>query len=276
MDSRVRENDDTGTQPVMNILITGASGLIGSVLRTQLGATGRYTISGVDARPLDDDSLSNFTSSFTLADCYDYDAMVPAFEGQDAVVHLAANAPVQTPWPDVLRNNIASTHNVYEAAREHGVKRVVFASSNHAVGNFELDEPYKSIGLGDYSVIDNDPANIRQVDHHVPIRPDSDYGVSKVFGEATGRYYNEHFGLEVACLRIGSVVPQNRPTNIRAFATWLSHRDLAHLVDRCLVADISYEIFYGVSNNRWRFWDIEHARETIGYKPQDRAEDYQL
>ena len=165
------------------------------------------SISGVDARPIDDDSLA----AFTLADCFDYDAVAPAFEGQEAVVHLAANAPVETPWPDVLRNNIASTHNVYEAARQHGVKRIVFASSNHAVGNFELDEPYKSIGLGDYSLVDNDPANIPQVDHQVPIRPDSDYGVSKVFGEATGRYYNEHFGLEVACLRIGSVVPQNRP-----------------------------------------------------------------
>lgn len=258
----------------MKILLTGASGLIGGVLRTHLsdhgGEFGRYTISGVDARDLDDDSLA----SFTLADCYDYDAMSPAFEGQDAVVHLAANAPVETPWADVLRNNIASTHNVYEAAREHGLKRLVFASSNHAVGNFELDEPYKSIGLGDYSLIDNDPANIVQVDHNVPIRPDSDYGVSKVFGEATGRYYNEHFGLEVACLRIGSVVPNNRPMNIRAYATWLSHRDLAHLVDRCLTADISYEIFYGVSNNRWRFWDIDYARETIGYEPQDRAEDW--
>ncbi len=256
----------------MNLLITGISGLIGNVLRTQLGATGRYTISGIDARNVDDESLENFT----LADCFDYDAMSTAFEGQDAVVHLAANAPVQTPWADVLRNNIASTHNVYEAARQHGVKRIVFASSNHAVGNFELDEPYRSIGLGDYSLIDNDPANIKQVDHQVPIRPDSDYGVSKVFGEATGRYYNEHFGLEVACLRIGSVVPENRPTNIRAYATWLSHRDLAHLVDRCLTVDLSFEIFYGVSDNRWRFWDIDHARKTIGYNPQDRAEDHQL
>ena len=175
----------------MKLLITGASGLIGSFLRTRLGETGRYEISGVDARTVDDDSLTNFT----LADCYDYDAILPAFEGQDAVVHLAANAPVQTPWPDVLRNNIASTHNVYEAARQQGVKRVVFASSNHAVGNFELDEPYRSIGLGDYSLIDNDPAKIPQVDHTVPIRPDSDYGVSKAFGEATGRYYHEHFGL---------------------------------------------------------------------------------
>ena len=254
----------------MKLLITGASGLIGSFLRTRLGETGRYEISGVDARTVDDDSLTNFT----LADCYDYDAILPAFEGQDAVVHLAANAPVQTPWPDVLRNNIASTHNVYEAARQQGVKRVVFASSNHAVGNFELDEPYRSIGLGDYSLIDNGPAKIPQVDHTVPIRPDSDYGVSKVFGEATGRYYHEHFGLEVACLRIGSVVPQNRPTNIRAYATWLSHGDLTHLVDRCLTAELGFEIFYGVSDNRWRFWDIDHARKTIGYDPQDRAEDY--
>ena len=254
----------------MKILITGATGLIGTVLRVRLGDTGRYTISGIDARPTDDDSLANFT----LADCFDYDAIEPAFEGQDAVIHLAANAPVETPWPDVLRNNIASTHNVYEAARQHGLKRLVFASSNHAVGNFELDEPYKSIGKGDYSLIDNDPENIPQVDHHVPIRPDSDYGVSKVFGEATGRYYNEHFGLEVACLRIGSVVHQNRPTNIRAYATWLSHGDLAHLVDRCLTADLGFEIFYGVSNNRWRFWDIEHARKTINYNPQDRAEDH--
>ena len=257
---------------MMKILITGISGLIGSVLRTRIGKTGRYAISGIDAKPLEDEPLVNFT----LADCYDYDAIAPAFQYQDAVVHLAANAPVQTPWEDVLRNNIASTHNVYEAARKHGVKRIVFASSNHAVGNFELDEPYNSIGLGDYSLINNDPTNITQIDHNAPIRPDSDYGVSKAFGEATGRYYNEHFGLEVVCLRIGSVVPENRPTNIRAYATWLSHRDLAHLVDRCLTVDLNFEIFYGVSNNRWRFWDIEHARKKIGYDPQDRAEQYAL
>ncbi len=254
----------------MKILITGASGLIGSVLRRELDATGRYTISGIDARPLDDVTLANFT----LADCYDFEEMEKAFANQDGVVHLAANAPVETPWPDVLRNNIASTHNVYEAARRHGVKRIVFASSNHAVGNFELDEPYKSIGFGDYSLIGNEPANIPIVDHHVPIRPDSDYGVSKVFGEATGRYYSEHFGLEVACLRIGSVNPQNRPPNERGFATWLSHRDLAHLVDRCLQASLNFEIFYGVSNNKWRFWDTEHARETIGYNPQDTGESF--
>ncbi len=254
----------------MKILITGSSGLIGSTLCNLLSETGRYTISGIDVSA----SEHNELASFTEVDCFDFDAMSPAFEGQDAVVHLAANAPVQTPWPDVLRNNIASTHNVYEAARQHGVKRVVFASSNHAVGNFELDEPYRSIGLGDYSKIDNDPTNIPQVDHKVPIRPDSDYGVSKVFGEATGRYYSEHFGLEVACLRIGTVNRENVPTGVRMLATWLSYRDLAQLVDRCLTTPLKFEIFYGVSDNRWRFWDIGHAREVLGYEPQDRAEDH--
>ena len=253
----------------MKILITGASGFIGSILRNHLGSIGDYEISGVDVRALDDDSMC----SFTVADCYDYDSMQLAFAGQDAVVHLAANAPVSTPWPDVLRNNIASTCNVYEAARAHGVKRVVFASSNHAVGNFELDEPYKNIVAGDYSVVGNAPSNIPMVDHKVQVRPDSHYGVSKAYGEATGRYYAEHFGLEVACLRIGTVDPADRPPNVRAYATWCSHRDLAHLVDRCLKsASLDFDVFYGVSDNKWRFWDIAHAGKVIGYDPQDSAE----
>ncbi len=252
----------------MKVLITGASGLIGSVLSRSLTEMRGYTVSGIDARPPRDDSIA----SFTLADCHDYDAITSAFSGQDAVVHLAANAPVSTPWSDVLRNNIASTHNVYEACRAHGVTRLVFASSNHAVGNFELDSPYCDIGRGDYSSLQNDPGNIPIIDHTVPIRPDSDYGVSKVFGEAVGRYYSEHFGLGVACLRIGTVNLQNRPPNIRGLATWLSHRDLTHLVDRCLQAPLKFEIFYGVSNNKWRFWDIDYAAEKIGYRPIDNAE----
>lgn len=260
----------SGLTGYMKILITGGTGLIGGALASRLPKLGDYDVSGLDiARPTD-----GAFSEFTVADCFDYDAIAPAFAGQDGVVHLAANAPVSTPWPDVLRNNIASTHNVYEAARCAGVKRIVFASSNHAVGNFELDEPYASIVRGDYSQVNDDPSAIPPVDRTVPVRPDSDYGVSKVFGEATGRYYAEHFGLEVACLRIGTVNRDDAPTNIRALATWLSHRDLAHLVHLCLTRPLRFEVFYGVSNNRWRFWDIEHAREVIGYAPRDDAEDY--
>lgn len=254
----------------MKLLITGATGLIGGCLAQRLPELGDYELSGLDIVEPEEGSWDQFT----VADCFDYDAMSPVFDGQDAVVHLAANAPVSTAWPDVLRNNIASTHNVYEASRAAGVKRLVFASSNHAVGNFELDEPYASIVRGDYSLVDEDPSEIPVVDRSVQVRPDSDYGVSKVFGEATGRYYSEHFGLEVACLRIGTVNRADSPINIRSLATWLSHRDLAQLVHLCLTRPLRFEVFYGVSDNRWRFWDIEHAREVLGYDPQDDGEEY--
>lgn len=251
----------------MKVLVTGSSGLIGSMLVNTLADS--FELSALDVRKSD-----NAPDVPTLiANGSDLEAILPAFEGIDGVVHLAANAPTTTPWPDVLKNNISTTHNVYEAARQQGVKRVVFASSNHAVGNFEMDEPYKSIGLGNYEGLT--PGEFKRVDHTVPIRPDSDYGVSKAFGEATGSYYHEHFGLEVACLRIGTVNPQNSPVgSVRSFATWLSHRDLAQLITQCLTQPLGFEIFYGVSDNTWRFWDTDHAKKTIGYAPVDNAEDY--
>ena len=249
------------------MLITGSSGLIGSLLIN--GLFEKFEVSGLDTR----ESSKAARIPTTIADGADYRAMSRAFEGVNAVVHLAANAPVETPWPGVLKNNISATHNVYEAAREHGIKRIVFASSNHAVGNFEMDEPYSRIRVGDYKGLT--PRRYRMIDHNAPIRPDSDYGVSKAFGEATGRYYHEHFGIEVACLRIGTVNQQDSPKgSVRSLATWLSHRDLIQLVTKCLTQPIDFEIFYGVSDNTWRFWDIDHAKKTIGYAPQDNGENY--
>jgi nucleoside-diphosphate-sugar epimerase len=254
-------------EAIKKVLITGSNGLIGKTLIAAF--KDRYTLSGLDVTKPEAGSKT----PVTVADGSDLAAIMPAFKGVDAVVHLAANAPVETPWPDVLKNNISATHNVYEASRASGVKRLVFASSNHAVGLFENDEPYRSIVAGKYAGLE--PGKFKRVDNAVPVRPDSDYGISKVFGEATGRYYSERFGLEVACLRIGTVNRHNSPTqSVRHFATWLSHRDLVQLVDRCLTAPLKFDIFYGVSNNKWRFWDIEHAAQTIGYKPQDNAEDW--
>jgi NAD+ dependent glucose-6-phosphate dehydrogenase len=251
----------------MKVLVTGSSGLIGFTLISAL--TDQFNFSGLDSRK--SDRAPDVPT--IICDGSDYESMSKAFVGIDAVIHLAANAPVETPWADVLKNNISTTHNVYEACRANSVKRVIFASSNHAVGNFELDEPYSRIRVGDYQGLI--PGKFKQIDHRVPVRPDSDYGVSKVFGEATGRYYNEHFGLEVACLRIGTVNPQNSPEgSIRSMATWLSHRDLTQLVRLCLTQPLDYEIFYGVSDNTWRFWDTDHAKKTIGYAPVDNAEDY--
>jgi hypothetical protein len=138
---------------------------------------------------------------------------------------------------------------------------------------YEHDSPYREIVAGRYEGLE--PGAFPVLDHTVPVRPDGDYGVSKAFGEATGRYYSEQFGLEVACLRIGTVTRHDSPAgSVRHFATWLSHRDLTQLVDQSLRRPLGFEVFYGVSRNRWRFWDITHAEEVIGYEPQDDAEEW--
>jgi nucleoside-diphosphate-sugar epimerase len=251
----------------MRVLVTGSSGLIGRTVIAALGKT--YRFAGLDvAAPSGDLAVPT-----TVADVANLEAILPAFKGVDAVVHLAASVPFRSPWPEVLKNNVIGTHNVFEACRAQGVKRVVFASSNHAVGMYEQDSPYREIVAGRYEGLE--PGGFAVLDHTVPVRPDGDYGVSKAFGEATGRYYSEAFGLEVACLRIGTVNRHDRPArSVRHFATWLSHRDLTQLVDRSLRRPLGFEVFYGVSRNRWRFWDISHAAETVGYDPQDDAEDW--
>ncbi|MBI4218742.1 MAG: NAD(P)-dependent oxidoreductase [Chloroflexi bacterium] len=248
------------------VLITGSSGLIGGVLVRHLGD--RYQLSGLDrAKRPDGPPIPT-----TIADVSDLAAIRPAFDGIEAVVHLAANPDMHQQWDSALTNGIVATYNVFEAARLARVRRVVYASSNHAVGMFELDEPYRRIRKGDYSGVD--PSTLKRIDRYAPIRPDGYYGVSKAFGEALGAYYAENHGLEVACLRIGTVNRHDDPTHdVRHLATWCSHRDLAQLVDRCLsTLGLRFDIFYGVSANKWHFWDLEHARKVLGFQPQDNAE----
>mgnify|MGYP001419537318 FL=1 len=249
------------------ILITGSSGLIGSIIYQNLKH--KYKFTGMDKVKNGDNTTlkTHVTSSNKLED------INSAFKNIDIVVHLAANASELTKWDLVLKNNIELTRNVFEASRLNGVSRVIFASSNHAVGNFEKDEPYKSIVKGKYKNVDSN--NIEKINEKVPIRPDSNYGISKAFGEAMARYYYEHHNLESISLRIGTVIKDNSPkTNIRHYATLLYHEDLVQLIDKSISAtNISSEIFYGVSNNTWRFWDITHAEKTIGYLPLKNAED---
>jgi nucleoside-diphosphate-sugar epimerase len=253
------------------VLVTGAEGTIGTAVRRLLGE--RYELHSLTLQPQD------FPGH--VANIVDLDAIQPAFEGMDAVVHLAASAPVETPWEDVLNNNIIGTRNVYEAAHRAGVERVVFASSNHTIGMYEVD------GAPEIHELD-DP---RVYDHTVELRPDSLYGVSKVYGEALGRYYLERHGLKVFSLRIGSVraddspvsdgVRDNNPALMdltveqrlkRYRATWLSQRDCCQLISRCLDAEnIDWAVVYGISNNPRQFWDIGHARELLGYDPEDSA-----
>jgi len=249
------------------VLVTGAEGTIGTAVREQLAE--RYELSSLTL------AAQEFPSH--VADIAALDAIRPAFENVDAVVHLAASPALETPWDDVLHNNIVGTYNVFEAARQAGVERVVFASSNHAIGMYELDG---APGLYD---LDDE----RRYDHEVEIRPDSLYGVSKAYGEALGRFYAERHGLRVFCLRIGAVRSNDDPTvpsenplldldaegrRNRMRAVWLSRRDCAELIARCLdVDDVSFAIVYGVSNNPRRFWDLSHARDLLGWEPQDAA-----
>ncbi len=157
------------------VLVTGAEGTIGTAVREHLAS--RFELVSLTLTP------QEFPSH--VADITDLEAIRPAFENVDGVVHLAGTASLEAVWDDVLQNNIVGTYNVFEAAREAGVSRVVYASSNHVVGMYEVD--------GAPSIYD--PDDERSYDETTEIRPDSLYGVSKAYGEALGRLYMEQHGL---------------------------------------------------------------------------------
>jgi nucleoside-diphosphate-sugar epimerase len=192
----------------------------------------------------------------------------------DAVVHLAEVAGAGADWPTVYRNNLRGTINALEAARLAGARRFVYASSNHVTGGYEQDEPYSSIIAGRYDGLR--PDEVPKLGASSPIRPDSPYGVGKAFGEAAARHYADAYGLQTICLRIGTVMADDRPTRPRHYATLLTHADLVRLVTAALEApaDRGFAVVYGVSANTWRFWDIADAASAIGYRPQDDAETF--
>lgn len=245
------------------VLITGAAGLVGGVLLN--GLADDCDLRGLDIAPVDG-------AESVVADATDLDAGLSAYEGVDTVIDLASVPDQHSPWETVRANNLPSTWNALESARRAGAKRVVFASSNHATGNYENDEPYASIVAGEYGGLT--PGGFPLITPDMPIRPDGPYGVGKAFGEAAGRYYSDVHGISVICLRIGTLNRESRPTAIRHFATLLTHGDLVRLVRGCVDApdSLRFAIFYGVSDNTWRFWDISNSRELAGYEPQDDAE----
>ena len=244
------------------VLITGIAGQIGGIIRRLL--SDRYELTGIDHVGIDGVPM-------LVADLADLNAIRPAFHGIDAVVHLGADPSPRASWESVLQNNIIGTRNVYEASRLAGVKRIVFASSNHVVGNYPLrQDPYKAIYDG----------RLDEVRRPFPplttdlIRPDSYYGVSKSFGESLGSYFHEEYGISVICLRIGWVMTPDDPTfSPAALSLWLSHRDAAQLIRRSIDApqSVGFAILNGESDNQLSIWDIDQTKRILGYHPQDAA-----
>ena len=224
------------------ILITGASGDVATHLRREL--EGKYHLRLSDLRPLTPVKVERFVRA-------DISKMADALRitrGVDAIVHLGGYS-VEGPWEGILSANIIGCYNVFEAARRNKVKRMLFATSNHAVGFY----PRK-----------------KTIDHRVPIKPDGRYGVSKVFGEALGSLYSDKYGMQVFLIRIGNVNPA--PIDKRRLSIWLSPRDLAQLVTIGIEhPDIRLEIVYGVSANKRSWYDNSNARR-LGYRPQDDSE----
>lgn len=246
------------------LAITGANGTIGTRLCADLARD--HEVVRIDLQDAD-----------VTADVRDFDAMMRALEGCETVVHLAGAVAVDLDWETNYAVNIGGTYNVYEAARRCGCKRIIFASSNHCVG---MNEVRNAPAI-------YEPAFGLVVGTDAPYRPDGLYGVWKAFGETLGRYYSDKYGIQVACIRIGSITEADDPkdesvressgwlglTDEQKFkryaATWMSQRDFARLVRAILAHDVPYAVVYGVSDNLTRFWDLEPGRAIYGFWPQD-------
>ncbi len=226
------------------LLLTGAAGGLGRALRERLKA---------NCKVLRLSDVADFGPAATgeelvLADLADAAAVDAMVQGVDAIVHLGG-VSVEGPFGPILQANILGVYNLYESARKHGVRRIVFASSNHVTGYYRQSETINA-------------------DH--PARPDGMYGLSKAFGEDLSRFYFDRHGIETACLRIGSSFPE--PKDRRMLATWLSFDDLHRLITACLTTPVlGHSIVFGMSDNAVTWWDNSRASH-IGFKPQDSSD----
>ncbi|MQY12321.1 Uronate dehydrogenase [Streptomyces sp. RB5] len=227
------------------LLLTGAAGGVGTLMRERLPSYG-YGLRLMDLVPVDGEPDA------VTADLNDEPALREAVRGADAILHLAGIS-LESSFEKILHANIAGTHAVYEAARAEGVRRVVLASSNHAVGFTPTPFDGRTVAAAD-----------------TPHRPDSFYGLSKCFGEDLAQLYWDKHGIETVSVRIGSCFPE--PTSVRMLSIWLSPDDAARLFHAALTApSVGHTVVYGSSANTRGWWDLTAARE-LGYEPRDDSE----
>jgi uronate dehydrogenase len=241
--SRHHETKECG----MAIMYTGGAGRLGTIVRA--GLEGVYP----DVRLLVMEPGTALLKGETefVGTLDDLDLLTELCKDVDTIVHLGGIADERS-FELILENNIVGTYNLFEAARRAKVRRVIFASSNHAIGFFPSDT---------------------KIDNEVLPRPDSYYGASKAFGETLGRLYHDKWGIEVVNLRIGSF--REAPGDTRQLSTWISHRDMTSLLQRSIDApDVGYQIAYGVSANTRSYWDNEAGMKALDWQPLDNAESW--
>ncbi len=263
------------------MLITGAHGLIGNLLYARLDAQpARYMPYG-SARRIDASlrAIKTYTpipdERLRIADVHIWNETVAAVAGMHTVVHLAGNANSGGPWEDMLRDNIIGAHNIFEAARQAGVQRIIFASSNQVVFGYRDTEPYASLLKGRFESVDL--TAYRPITVDMPTRPHNHYSVSKVLGESLCQLYSLAHGVSCIALRIGWVTPDDRvPVDVSPVARslWCSQRDILQLLTRAIDAPMAlrHGVFFGHSRNRYNLVDIQHTIDGLGWDPQDGAE----
>lgn len=256
------------------VLITGVYGLIGNVIyRKLLESPEAYDVYGLSRRRVASDRIENVREvpdeKFHMANLVDFDAIQRAVTGMDVIVHMAADPSGDHGWESVLHSNVIGAYNVFEAARLAGVKRVIFASSVQVSFGYRDTEPYKTLFEACYD--DVDPDTIPIITHDMPNRPVNLYAASKVWGEALAHLYAHRHGMSCLALRIGWVLDEDTVPAAWGEPVFCSKRDIAQIVKDCIDApdSVRFDIFYGMSDNRYRWVDIDHARAVLGYIPQD-------
>ena len=233
-------------KPFKRILMTGAAGGLGKVLRDRIKPWAEV----VRLSDIADMGEARPGEELVQCDLSDKAAVMKLMEGVDAVLHFGGIS-TEAPFEAIMQANILGVANLYEAAHKQGVKRLMFASSNHAIGYYRTTD---------------------MLDANMPTRPDSMYGISKVFGEQMSRYYYDRFGLETVCIRIGSSFPQ--PVNKRMMSTYLSYDDLTELLRCSLFAPrVGHTIVFGMSDNDSVWWDNRYAAH-LGYRPKDSSSQF--
>ena len=230
------------------VLVTGASGHLGGMLFKAMAEIGYNNLLGTDIKK----KFIKKNEKFISANLKNFKSTLKITKGVYAIVHFGA-IPIEDTQANILQNNIIGTYNLFEAARINKVKRIIFASSNHAIGFHRRK---------------------KKLNHFSNQRPDSHYGLSKVFGEELSRFYADKFNIKSMCIRIGTCL--RTPEDRRHLSTWISYRDLTQLVDTGIKnKSIHHEIVYGASKNKKSWWNNSRAY-LLGYKPKDSADRFDV